>query len=166
MGISGCGKSTVGSMLAEKMGMRFAEGDAYHPPQNVAKMSEGQPLNDADRLPWLKSMATDIKSWADNDIPAVLSCSALKKSYRKILTSGNPKVRLVHLHGDTQIVRDRMAKRRDHYMPPSLIDSQIATLEIPDERERVLTFDIADDPAKIVDQIIAVLQLSKTAPAQ
>jgi gluconokinase len=163
MGISGCGKSTVGQMLAEKLGMRFAEGDDYHPPANVAKMSKGQPLNDNDRMPWLKSMADDIKSWTEQDIPAVLSCSALKKSYRNILTNGNPKVRLVHLHGDTQIVRDRMTKRRDHYMPPSLIDSQIATLEIPEAQEKVLTINLADDPVKIVDQIIVTLNLRSTA---
>jgi gluconokinase len=161
MGISGCGKSTVGSMLAERMGMRFAEGDTYHPSDNVAKMSKGQPLNDDDRMPWLKSMANDIKSWTDQNVPAVLSCSALKKSYRNILTNGNPKVRLVHLHGDAQIVRDRMAKRRNHYMPTSLIDSQIATLEIPDAQEKVLTLNIADDPVKIVDQIISEFDLVK-----
>jgi gluconokinase len=159
MGISGCGKSTVGGMLADRMGMRFAEGDAYHTAENIAKMSKGQPLNDDDRMPWLESMAHDIKSWTEHNIPAVLSCSALKKSYRDILINGNPKVRLVHLHGDVQIVRNRMARRRDHYMPTSLIDSQIATLEIPDTQERVLTLNIADDPVKIVDQIIAALHL-------
>jgi carbohydrate kinase (thermoresistant glucokinase family) len=163
MGISGCGKSTVGGMLSERMGMHFAEGDAYHPPANVDKMSKGQPLNDDDRMPWLKSMADDIKLWADQDIPAVLSCSALKKSYRTILTNGNPKVRLVHLHGNPDIVRERMSKRVDHFMPPSLIDSQIATLEIPELQERVLTLDIAKDPVKLVEQIIAAFDLASFA---
>jgi gluconokinase len=159
MGISGCGKSTVGDLLAKRLGVRFAEGDAYHPPENVTKMSSGYALNDDDRLPWLQSMAADIKRWSDQGIGAVLSCSALKKSYRAILSNGNPNVRLVHLHGEADIVRRRMAARRDHFMPPSLIDSQISTLELPDAEENVLTVDIAAPQKDIADAIIFKLNL-------
>jgi carbohydrate kinase (thermoresistant glucokinase family) len=158
MGISGCGKSTIGGLLAQRMGMRFVEGDSYHPPENVAKMAAGNALNDDDRLPWLHSMAADIKQWSEKGVPAVLSCSALKKSYRSILSGGSVSVRLIHLHGKADIVRSRMQLRRNHFMPASLVESQLATLEIPDVEENVLTLDISDSPVIIVNAIIANLR--------
>jgi gluconokinase len=160
MGISGSGKSTVGGLLAQKTGMRFAEGDTYHPARNVAKMSAGEALNDDDRLPWLQSMARDIRAWADNDVVAVISCSALKKSYRKILSGNHANVRFVHLHGEADIVRKRMSKRLDHFMPTSLIESQIATLEMPDDNEKIFHVDIAQAPETIADIIISKFNLS------
>jgi carbohydrate kinase (thermoresistant glucokinase family) len=159
MGIAGAGKSTIGRLLADRMGVRFAEGDVYHPPENVSKMSTGQPLSDEDRFPWLRRMAADILMWSDEGLSAVLSCSALKKSYRTILAGNNPQVCFVHLHGAADLVRERMARRRDHFMPTSLIDSQLATLEMPEGEANVLTLDIAAAPEEIVEAIIRKLHL-------
>lgn len=160
MGVAGCGKSTIGPLLAVALGGDFAEGDKFHPAASVAKMSRGVPLDDADRLPWLEAMAAAIREWTAKDRPTVLACSALKHSYRKILAGGSLEVRFVFLKGEEPVIAARMARRRDHFMPATLLKSQFATLEEP--RHAVFA-DIRQEPAAIVAGILP--QLGAAAPA-
>ena len=120
MGVSGSGKTTVGQLLADALGAEFAEGDAYHPPANIEKMRRGIPLEDADRWPWLQTLAAQIDRWLAAGTPVVLACSALKQRYRDILAKGRPGVRFVYLEGDKALIRLRLDRRRGHYMPASL----------------------------------------------
>ncbi len=136
MGVSGCGKSTVGKLIAEGLNARYAEGDSFHPPQNVEKMRGGQPLDDNDRAPWLAAMAAAIRDWNAKGETVVLACSALKRRYRDMLRSGGD-VRFIHLAGDKALIAARLAARTDHYMPPTLLDSQFATLEPPGDDEAI-----------------------------
>ncbi len=154
MGVAGCGKSTVGPLLAQGLGAEFAEGDRFHPPANVAKMSAGQPLDDADRLPWLEAMAAAIAGWRGGDRPTVLACSALRQGYRDILSRGSPEVRFVWLRGTRELVTARMAARKGHFMPTSLIGSQFATLEEPRD---AIVVDIDGTPAEIAGRALAAL---------
>lgn len=135
MGVSGSGKTTVGEALAERLGWRFIEGDSFHPPENVAKMSAGIPLDDNDRAPWLRALAAEIAKDEAVGRPSVIGCSALKRAYRDILRSGARRVRFLHVHGERAVLADRLAHRGGHFFPPSLLDSQLATLEPlgPDE---------------------------------
>lgn len=158
MGVSGSGKTTVGRLLAAALGAEFAEGDSYHPPENVAKMARGIPLDDADRQPWLETLAGEIRGWLARGETAVLACSALKQLYRDILQGGRPEVRFVHLRGPEALIRARLEQRRGHYMPASLLASQFAALEPPTD---ALTVDISSTPEAIVEEILA--QLSPTA---
>lgn len=155
MGVSGCGKTTVGRALAETLGCGFAEGDDYHPPANVAKMRDGVALSDADRRPWLERMADDVARWDAAGESKVLSCSALKKSYRQILAGGSARLRFLYLKGTEPTIRARLEARRGHYMPASLLRSQFAALEEPDAEEPVLTLDAAESPERIVEQALA-----------
>lgn len=136
MGVSGCGKSTVGKLIAEALNARYAEGDSFHPPANVEKMRGGQPLDDDDRAPWLAAMAAAIRDWNTKGETVVLACSALKRRYRDVLRSGGD-VRFIHLAGDKALIAARLAARTGHYMPPTLLDSQFATLEPPDDDEAI-----------------------------
>lgn len=156
MGVTSSGKSTVGRLLAERLGAVLAEGDAYHPPANVEKMSRGEPLDDADRAPWLEAIADDIAAWSREGRRAVVTCSALKRAYRNVLRGGGP-LRFVHLTGAPDLLEERMAGRRNHFMPPSLLPSQLATLELPAADENVLTVDVGEPPAALVERIIAGL---------
>jgi gluconokinase len=131
MGVSGVGKTEVGTRLAQALGGTFAEGDDYHPPANVAKMRNGVPLDDADRQPWLEILSREIGAWLDAGRTVVLACSALKQRYRDTLKAGRPGVRFVHLKGDVNLIRERLQGRRGHYMPASLLESQLAALEEP-----------------------------------
>ena len=132
MGVSGCGKTTVGIALAERLGARFVEGDRLHPEANVAKMRAGIPLDDADRWPWLDAVASALA----NGGPTVASCSALKRDYRdRLRTRSGVPLHFVHLAGDRASLVQRMAERPGHYMPVSLLDSQLATLEPPSAEE-------------------------------
>lgn len=149
MGVAGCGKSTVGPLLAARLGGDFAEGDTFHPPSNVEKMRGGRALDDDDRLPWLEAMAAAIRAWRTKDRPTVLGCSALKAAYRDILSGGSSEVRFVHLHGTKAQVAERLAERRGHFMPASLLDSQFATLEAPAD---ALVLDITASPAALADE--------------
>lgn len=151
MGVSGVGKTTIGKLLAEKLDFIYAEGDAYHPPENVAKMSAGTPLDDNDRQPWLERMAADIDRWLSNSQNAVLACSALKRRYRDILIGSRRNVRLIYLQGDKDTINNRMQQRKDHYMPPSLLDSQFAALEPPQADENPLVIEVNGAPAQIVE---------------
>ena len=150
MGVSGSGKTEVGTRLAEALGGTFVEGDDYHPPANVAKMRSGVPLDDADRQPWLERLSREIGTWLDAGKTVVLACSALKQRYRDILKAGRPGVRFVHLKGDEALIRKRLDKRRGHYMPASLLESQFAALE---EAGDAITVGIDAPPDAIVAEI-------------
>lgn len=151
MGVSGAGKTTVGRLLVEALGAEFAEGDAYHPPENVEKMRRGIPLEDADRWPWLHILAAQIDRWLAAGKTVVLACSALKQSYRDVLAQGRPEVRFVHLEGDKALIRRRLDARRGHYMPAILLDSQFAALERPAD---AVTVDVAGTPEAIVAELV------------
>jgi gluconokinase len=140
MGVASCGKTTVGEALAVKLGAKFVEGDRLHPPENVAKMSKGIPLTDEDRWPWLTQVGKSLAGTSG----VIGSCSALRKSYRDLIvkSAGRP-VAFIHLHGDKALLEKRIAERKGHFMPPSLLDSQLATLEIPGDDEHAITINIA-----------------------
>ena len=159
MGVSGSGKSTIADKLAEWIGWRSVDGDKFHPASNIAKMSAGHPLTDEDRWPWLKAIAAEIDRSCKADEKAVIACSALKRSYREILVHGRDDVRIIYLNGSKQLIADRLAERRGHFMPPGLLDSQFTTLEPPDESEHPVTVSIAGTPDEIVVDIIGQLGL-------
>jgi gluconokinase len=154
MGVSGTGKTAVGTRLAQALGGEFVEGDDYHPPVNIEKMRSGVPLDDADRQPWLETLSREIGKWLDAGKTVVLACSALKQRYRDILKAGRPGVRFVHLKADPDLIRARLAQRRGHYMPASLLDSQFAALEEPAD---AITVDVEGTPDAIVAKIVQKL---------
>lgn len=151
MGVSGTGKSTVGRALAERLQIDYADGDDFHPPENIAAMAGGRPLTDADRADWL----ADIGRWlaAHDRTGGVVSCSALRRSYRDVLRAAAARAIFLHLVGDRDLIGARMS-RRDHFMPPSLLDSQLAILEplASDERGRVAS--VTDPPDTIVEEFL------------
>lgn len=151
MGVCGVGKSLVGAALAHHLGARFLEGDAFHPPANVERMRAGVALTDADRAPWLQRLAGELADAGD----AVLACSALKRRYREVLRARVPTLRVIHLHGDPALLRARVATRADHYMPASLLDSQLADLEPPAHDEPHLSLDVAAASADVVRAALA-----------
>lgn len=153
MGVSGVGKTTIGRTLSEALGYGYAEGDSYHPAANVEKMRSGQPLDDSDRWPWLRAMAADIDRWLADGTGMVLACSALKRSYRDLLIGDREDVYLVQLTGEEALIRSRIEARRDHYMPPTLLTSQLATLEPPSAEERPIVVDVCSEPAACVERI-------------
>lgn len=163
MGVSSSGKSSIGKALAEKIGWRFADGDDFHPPANVEKQRAGQALTDADRWPWLQSIADEIDRFTAEGGKIVIACSALKRAYRDLLLHGRQDVRIVYLHGSRELIAERMAARKNHFMPTSLLDSQFKTLEVPGPDERPITVSIDDDIDGIVDAIIEQLPNSRTA---
>lgn len=154
MGVSASGKSTVGRLLAKARGATYLDGDDFHPPENVARMAAGQPLTDADRQGWLSALSERLAQARATGEGVVLSCSALKRRYRDVLRQGAPELKLVYLHGRRELLAARIAARTDHYMPPSLLDSQLATLEAPRSDEAALAFDVALAPALIVGAIL------------
>ncbi|MES2687360.1 MAG: gluconokinase [Pseudomonadota bacterium] len=155
MGVSGCGKSTVGVQLAEALKLPFLEGDVLHPESNVARMAAGVALSDEDREGWLQALAERLRQAHAAGQGLVLSCSALKRAYRDMLRSGAPGLHFVYLHGDYQLLAARMSARTGHYMPLSLLDSQLATLEPPGMDENVLSFEVAQRPEDIVAAVLA-----------
>jgi carbohydrate kinase (thermoresistant glucokinase family) len=157
MGVSGAGKTAVGTRLAKALGGTFVEGDDFHPPANVAKMRSGVPLDDADRQPWLETLSREIGAWLEAGRTVVLACSALKQRYRDILKAGRPGVRFVHLKGDEDLIRQRLEHRRGHYMPASLLDSQLAALEEPAD---AITVSIDASPDAIVAEIQKALAVT------
>jgi gluconokinase len=158
MGVSGSGKTTVAKLLAETSGWQFQEGDTLHPPANVEKMSAGIPLTDADRLPWLRKIAETIDGWRARGESGVVTCSALKRSYRSIIIGDRPEVRLVYLKGSPDLIRQRMAQRHGHFMPPALLDSQFSTLEEPSPDENPIIVDIGGQPEEIAREIACRLR--------
>ncbi len=153
MGVSGCGKSSVGAALAARLGVPYRDGDDLHPPANVAKMRAGVPLTDADRWPWLDRVALEL----DEGAPLIIGCSALRRAYRDRIRAGaGGPVHFIHLAGDRALIASRMAARTGHYMPLALLDSQFATLEAPGPDE-ALTVDIARPLPELVNTIAATL---------
>jgi len=158
MGVSGSGKTTVAAMLAGRLHWRFQEGDALHPPANVEKMHHGIPLTDEDRLPWLDSIAALVDRWSVAGVSGIITCSALKRAYRDRIRAGQSDVEFIYLRGARAVVSSRITQRMGHFMPPSLLDSQFATLEEPSDDEPVITVDIGGSPGQIVEAILSVLQ--------
>lgn len=154
MGVSGCGKSSVGEQLAAALNVTYLEGDDYHSPANVAKMSAGEPLTDADRAGWLEALREQIALAHERGEGLVLSCSALKRRYRDVLRGGDPRLRFAHLNGSRELLAERMAARHNHYMPPSLLDSQLASLEPLQADEAGIVLDIAKDVGTLVQEIL------------
>lgn len=153
MGVSGCGKSEVGRELAAALGVRFVEGDAYHSTANVAKMAAGIPLTDADRADWLQSLQAEIAAARAAGAGLVLACSALKRRYRDLLRAADPQLRFAHLGGPRELIAERMQARTAHYMPLSLLDSQLRDLEPLAADEGGVLLDISNPPAVLVAQI-------------
>ena len=154
MGVCGCGKSTIGTALAERLGTPFIEGDKFHPAENVAKMSAGIPLDDADRAGWLRALADQISNARERGEGLVVSCSALKRRYRDLLRQAYPELRFAHLQGPRELIADRLGRRTDHYMPPALLDSQLRDLEALQDDEGGIRLDIAQPPSGLVERII------------
>lgn len=156
-GVSGSGKSTVGELLAQRLGWVYAEGDDFHPEANLAKMVAGHPLTDADRRPWLANIGAWIDKTTAAGQPAVVSCSALKRAYRDQLRDGRPNVRLVYLDADRQTITARLAARRGHFFPAKLLDSQFADLEPPTDDEHPYRVPMTVDSRSqdIVEHLIA-----------
>lgn len=149
MGVSGSGKSTVGELLGARIGLPYHDGDDLHPQVNIDKMAAGQPLSDADRWPWLQL----IGEWlSEHPAGGVIGCSALKRSYRDAIRTVSPTAIFIHVHGSTDLLRGRMEERPGHFMPASLLDSQLDTLEELGADERGQVFDIAATPVDIVEQ--------------
>jgi carbohydrate kinase (thermoresistant glucokinase family) len=153
MGVSGSGKTTIARGLAAAEGWSMLEGDSYHPPENVAKMKAGTPLTDDDRWPWLRAIAAAIDACRARGENAVVACSALRRAYRDILVGARPDVRLVYLKGSPALIAERMKARKDHFMPPALLDSQFRTLEEPGPDENPITVGIGGAPDDIVRTI-------------
>ena len=156
MGVAGSGKSTLAALLAQRLGWPLQEGDALHPQANVDKMAAGQPLTDADRQPWLRLIAGWIDARTAADEPGIVTCSALRRAYRDLLRRES--VRFVHLTGARDLLAQRMQERSGHFMPPSLLDSQLATLEAPGADEAAITIDIALAPEAQVAAVLAWLR--------
>ncbi|MFJ6002146.1 gluconokinase [Arthrobacter sp. NPDC092385] len=159
MGISGSGKTTIATRLTERLGWVFAEADDFHPAANIAKMTAGTPLTDQDRWPWLESMRDWMTAQAQAGRSTVVTCSALKRSYRDLLTQAEGRVRFVHLLGDTDLILDRMKTRSGHFMPESLLPSQISTLEPLEPDEQGVRIENTGTPDQVTDLVIDQLDL-------
>ena len=160
MGVSGAGKSTIAQELAARLGWAFEEGDSLHPEANIAKMHAGIPLTDADREPWLKRVAAWIDGQRAKKQPGIITCSALKRSYRQIIIDRRPEARLVYLRGSRELIARHLAGRDNHFMPASLLQSQIDTLEEPGPDEDPLIIDLGPPPSEIAEAIIRLLGAS------
>jgi carbohydrate kinase (thermoresistant glucokinase family) len=154
MGVTGSGKSTVGAALARALGVDFVEGDDYHPAENVRRMASGIPLNDEDRAGWLAALAERIREAKISNAGLVLACSALKRSYRDVLRAAAPDLQFVLFKGSESLIGERIAGRRGHFMPASLLESQLAILEEPSADEDVWTCDINESVQAIVDSLV------------
>ena len=157
MGVSGAGKTTVGKMIAARLGWPFDDGDDLQPTANIAKMHGGTPLTDADRAPWLAAIGAWIDARAAASEPGVVACSALKRAYRDTLRKGRPQVRIVYLRGSKAEIAERLAHRAGHFWPAKLLDSQFADLEEPTADERAIVVDIAATPELVAKAVIVQL---------
>lgn len=155
MGVCGAGKSVIGSALAESLRLDFVEGDGFHPARNVERMSAGVPLTDEDRAEWLQLLAARLAHATSSGAGLVMTCSALKRAYRDVLRAGAPDLRFVYLRGPQGLLAQRLAARTGHFMPRSLLESQLATLEEPAGDEDAWVYDIVRSPASIVADLVA-----------
>jgi gluconokinase len=158
MGVSGSGKSTIGALLAERLGWPFADADGFHPPENVAKMAAGIPLTDADRWPWLDAIAAHIDAARKAGQPVVVACSALRRAYRDRLRAGHGDLVFLHLSGAPEVIAARQAARQGHFMPPSLMASQFATLEDTVAEPDAVTVSVKASPHEVVEAALAHLR--------
>ncbi|WP_394823600.1 gluconokinase [Pendulispora albinea] len=158
-GVSGSGKTTVGQLLARHLGVAYAEADDFHPPENIAKMAAGTPLTDADRAPWLAAIGAFADARMARGESAVVTCSALKRSYRDGLRRGRPELRIVYLEGSREVIARRLTARKGHFFPERLLDSQFRDLEPPEPDEGVLTVPISGTAEEIVREIVAGLSV-------
>jgi gluconokinase len=156
LGVAGAGKTTVGTALAGTLGWRFVDADDLHPPANVEKMGRGEPLTDADREPWLAAVRDVIVRALQEEDAVVIACSALKARYRAQLAGGDPRVRFVHLDVSRSLLEERLGRRRDHFATETLLDSQLATLEVPTD---AVVLDGAQAPRALVEEILMKLPL-------
>jgi carbohydrate kinase (thermoresistant glucokinase family) len=157
MGVSGSGKSTIAEELSARLGWPFEEGDSLHPETNIAKMHAGLPLADADRLPWLERVAAWIDEQRSKKQPGIITCSALKRTYRQVIIGDRPEVRLVYLRGGRDLIAEHLAGRHGHFMPAALLRSQIDTLEEPDPSEEPLMVEVGASATQVADEIIRLL---------
>ncbi len=162
MGVSGSGKSRIGRLLADALGIDFLEGDDFHPAENVRRMAAGIPLTDADRAGWLAALAQRLRDAREHGRAVVLACSALKRSYRDVLRSGDPGVVFVHLTGERRLIEERMHTRPGHFMPASLLASQLRDLQPPDADEHAITSNIGMTPDEIRDHVLAELSTTRS----
>ncbi|MEE1828702.1 gluconokinase [Streptomyces sp. BE20] len=158
MGVSGVGKTTLARLLADRLGLPFAEADDFHPPANIAKMSAGTPLDDRDRAPWLRAVGAWLKERTEAGTGGVVTCSALKHGYRDTLREACPDAWFLHLSGGHELVGDRLAHRTGHFMPTSLLDSQYAALEPLGPDERGAALDVGPSPEDLVEKAVALLR--------
>jgi carbohydrate kinase (thermoresistant glucokinase family) len=164
MGVSGSGKSTIASMLAQRLHWVYEDADWFHPKSNIEKMHHGEPLNDEDRWPWLRAIAEWIDATRSAGGHGVVACSALKRAYRDILIGNRRDVRLVFLKGDRDLIARRIAARADHFMPSTLLESQFAALQEPQADERPIVVTIVPHPREIVEAIVSELGVESVAP--
>jgi gluconokinase len=165
MGVSGSGKSTIGDALAKRLGWLYEDGDKFHPASNVAKMAAGHPLTDEDRWPWLRAIADEIDRLGAAGVRSVIACSALRRVYRDILVHGRNDIRLVYLNGTQALIADRLSRRKGHFMPQGLLESQFNTLEPPTADERAVTVSIDAPVDRIVDDALRQLDLRPAGTA-
>jgi len=164
MGVSGCGKSTIGTQIAIQLHWEFEDGDWFHPASNIEKMHSGHPLTDDDRWPWLNAIADFIDATRRAGNHAVIACSALKRSYRAVIVGNRPDVRLVYLKGDIDLIARRVAARHEHFMPLELLQSQFAALEEPGPDENPIVVSVEPPPRAIVAQVLAALTAQRPQP--
>ena len=159
MGVASSGKTSLGERLAERLGWPFRDADSFPPPENVAKMAGGTPLNDDDRKPWLAAIAAWIDDLRAKGEHGIVTCSALKRAYRQVIVGDRPDVALVYLKGSRELIGRRMAARQHHFMPPALLDSQFAALEEPGDDEKPLVVSVEDTKDAIVQDVVERLSL-------
>lgn len=160
MGVSGSGKTTIARGVADATGLEFAEADAFHSAANIAQMEAGTPLTDEDRWPWLRSLAEWMDAKADAGVSTIITCSALRRTYRDVLRDGPPSLDFLHLDGPAEVLKGRMSKREDHFMPASLLQSQIDTLEALEPDESGIVLDLRQPPKELIERALTWLDIA------